>query len=148
MRKTWLGCVKLSHFCSDAMLHCIIALSHKNNSAFWAGSMRVFAPRFRLWQLQNLPVLEAANNNKSKEVTMKTIASIRNSECETTCAKCGYALIAPEWSEYVIDGLVLNLWTCTKCGHQFETEAYMPADPESKIDRKVLEEFFPSLLVA
>jgi ribosomal protein L37AE/L43A len=79
---------------------------------------------------------------------MKTIASIRDSECETTCAKCGYALIAPECSEYVIDGLVLNLWTCTKCGYRFETETYIPADAESKIDRKVLEEFFPSLLVA
>ena len=55
---------------------------------------------------------------------MTTIASFRNSECETTCDKCGNTLIAPEWSEYVIDGLILNLWTCTKCGYRFETEAY------------------------
>ena len=79
---------------------------------------------------------------------MTTIAPIRNSECETTCDKCGNTLIAPEWSEYVIDGLILNLWTCTKCGYRFETEAYMRGDAESKIERKVLEELFPSFLVA
>jgi ribosomal protein L37AE/L43A len=79
---------------------------------------------------------------------MTTVASIRNSEYETTCTKCGETLIAPEWTEYVSDGLVLNLWSCSNCGYRFETEAYMPADAESKIDGMVMEEFFPSLLVA
>ena len=79
---------------------------------------------------------------------MTTVASIRNSEYETTCTKCGETLIAPEWSEYVSERLVLNLWSCRNCGSRFETEAYMPADAESKMDSKVLEEFFPTLLVA
>jgi len=79
---------------------------------------------------------------------MTTIAPICNSECEMTCDKCGNTLIAPEWSEYVSDGHVLNFWSCWKCRYRFETEAYMPAEPESKIDSKVLKEFFPSLLVA
>ena len=57
---------------------------------------------------------------------MLTPASNRNSEFETSCNKCGEALIAPKWSEYVSDGLVLNFWSCTKCGFQFETEAFVP----------------------
>jgi hypothetical protein len=28
----------------------------------------------------------------------------------TTCAKCGEALIAPDWSEFVSEALVVNLW--------------------------------------
>jgi ribosomal protein L37AE/L43A len=79
---------------------------------------------------------------------MTTVASFRNSKCETTCDKCGQTLIAPEWSEYVNERLVLNLWSCWNCGYRFETEACMPVDAGSKIDGKVLEEFFPSLLVA
>lgn len=79
---------------------------------------------------------------------MRTVTTIRDSKFETICAKCGYALIAPEWSEFVVDGLVLNLWICTKCGYRFETEAYMPADVESLNDRMAVEAFFPSLLVA
>ena len=36
---------------------------------------------------------------------MTTVASFRHSEFETTCAKCGEPLIAPEWSEFVSEGL-------------------------------------------
>ncbi len=79
---------------------------------------------------------------------MTTAASVRNSKFETTCAQCGSALIAPEWSEYVSERLVLNLWSCTNCGFRFDTEAHIPADAEPNIDSKVLEELFPPLLVA
>ena len=72
---------------------------------------------------------------------METMASIRDSKFETSCTKCGNALIAPEWSEYVSDGLVLNFWSCWKCGHQFETEAYMPVDAEGR--RRGDKGFFP-----
>jgi Universal stress protein family len=41
----------------------------------------------------------------------------------TTCAKCGEGLIAPDWPQFVSEGLVVNLWICTKCGHRFETKA-------------------------
>ena len=77
---------------------------------------------------------------------MTTVASFRHFEFETTCAKCGATLIAPEWSEFVSDGLVLNLWTCTSCGNRFETEAFMQADAEA--DAEAIKDFCPSLLVA
>ncbi len=77
---------------------------------------------------------------------MTTVAAFRNSEYETTCTKCGEPLIAPEWSEYVSEQSVLNLWQCTKCGYQFETEACMPVD--SKAVALAIKDFFPSLLVA
>jgi hypothetical protein len=79
---------------------------------------------------------------------MSTVASFRNSEYETTCAKCGEALIAPDWSEYVSEGLVLNLCSCTKCGCRFETETFVSADAEAMDDRIAVKAFFPSLLVA
>jgi ribosomal protein L37AE/L43A len=77
-----------------------------------------------------------------------TTASIPSSSFGTTCEKCGDALIAPEWSEYVSERLVINLWSCPKCGCEFETEACMPADAKPNLDSKVLEAYFPSLLVA
>ena len=65
----------------------------------------------------------------------------------TTCAKCGEALIAPDWSEFVSERLVVNHWTCTTCGDRFET-AYMSADAEPKMSEKDWEQMFPPLLVA
>ena len=66
----------------------------------------------------------------------------------TICAKCGEALIAPDWSEFVSERLVLNLWSCTKCGDRFETEAYTPSNVELKMSAKDWEQLFPPLLVA
>jgi ribosomal protein L37AE/L43A len=66
----------------------------------------------------------------------------------TVCAKCGEMLVAPDWSEFVSERLVVNLWSCTKCGDRFETMAWMPADASSKISKVLWEEMFPPLLVA
>ena len=77
-----------------------------------------------------------------------TTASILSSSFETTCKKCGDALIAPEWSEYVSEWRVINLWLCPKCGCEFETEGPAPADAKPNIDSEVLEAHLPSLLVA
>ena len=76
---------------------------------------------------------------------MTKVASIRPDH-EMTCKKCGDALIAPEWSEYVSEQLVLNIWSCPNCGNQFETKACMPADTEATA--VAIKNFFPSLLVA
>jgi ribosomal protein L37AE/L43A len=67
----------------------------------------------------------------------------------TKCAKCGETLFVPEWSEFVSERLIVNLWTCTTCGDRFQTEAYMlPADAEPKMTDKDWEQMFPPLLVA
>ena len=80
---------------------------------------------------------------------MTTVASLRGSAHEVICDKCGNSLIAPDWTEYFSEAhLILNLWSCEICGNRFETEAFAPDEAESKNDSKVLEEFFPSLLVA
>ena len=78
---------------------------------------------------------------------MATTASTRP-DYGMTCIQCGNLLIAPEWSEYEDERHVLNLWSCNKCGCEFENEAFVPAGTKSKNDRKVMEAFFPSLLVA
>jgi ribosomal protein L37AE/L43A len=79
-------------------------------------------------------------------VTTKT--SKPRSSFGTTCEKCGEALIAPEWSEFVSERLVINIWSCGNCGLEFETEAYFSAGAKSNLESKVLEAFFPTLLVA
>ena len=43
------------------------------------------------------------------------------------CTQCRDLLIAPEWSEYEDERHVLHLWSCTNCGCQFETTAFLPA---------------------
>ena len=75
---------------------------------------------------------------------MTTTAATFDTDCGTTCMQCGEALIAPEWSEYVSEQFVLNLWSCAKCGCRFETEAHVPAESNAVM----MEAFFPSLLVA
>src|SRR5215472_2107688 len=36
------------------------------------------------------------------------------------CAHCGADMIAPEWSAYLPDRCVRNVWSCAACGYQFE----------------------------
>jgi len=74
--------------------------------------------------------------------------SAKEDAMTTTCTKCGEALIAPEWSEFVSERLVINLWSCTKCGDRFETVARMPTDAAPKMSEKDWEAMFPPLLVA
>jgi len=79
-------------------------------------------------------------------VTTKT--SKPSSSFGSTCEKCGETLIAPEWSEFVSERLVINIWSCGLCGLEFETKACLSADAEANLENKVLEAFFPTLLVA
>ena len=37
----------------------------------------------------------------------------------TVCPRCSEALVSPDWSEFVSERLVLNLWCCTRCGIRF-----------------------------
>ena len=79
---------------------------------------------------------------------MTTMKSMSSTDHGTTCAKCGETLFVPDWSEFVSERLIVNLWTCAKCGDRFETEACMSADAEQINVSALMEEFFPSLLVA
>jgi NAD-dependent SIR2 family protein deacetylase len=81
---------------------------------------------------------------------MATVASLRGSAHQVLCGKCGEALIAPEWAEYFSEErLILNLWSCARCGNRFETEAFVAADAEPETEyKKALQEFWPSLVVA
>lgn len=79
---------------------------------------------------------------------MTTIAEARGSQTETRCVRCGDAIIAPEWSEYVDEGHILNLWACPNCGCRFETTAEFSADVATEAHETAIQDFFPSLLVA
>jgi DNA-directed RNA polymerase subunit M/transcription elongation factor TFIIS len=75
---------------------------------------------------------------------MTRVTALRRSASEMACNKCGNSLIAPEWSyDFKEEGSVINLWSCVKCGNQFETEA-TAVDARSKIDNKPFELSLPS----
>jgi ribosomal protein L37AE/L43A len=64
-----------------------------------------------------------------------------------TCVQCGDGVIAPEFVEYFSEGgLILKFWSCNKCGYQFETESFAPANAKPKIVREELEEDWSALL--
>jgi hypothetical protein len=79
---------------------------------------------------------------------MAMMASMSSTDHGTTCAKCGETLFVPDWSEFVSERLIVNLWTCTTCGDRFDTCACRSADDEQIPVSALMEEFFPSLLVA
>ena len=79
---------------------------------------------------------------------MGTVNSMSSTDHGAKSAKCGETLFVPEWSEFVSERLIVNLWTCTTCGDRFETSACMSEDDESKMSEKDWEQMFPPLLVA
>ena len=63
-----------------------------------------------------------------------------------TCVQCGDGVIAPEFVEYFSEQrLILNFWSCEKCGYQFESESFAPPDPEPEVDNPALEEAWSAL---
>ena len=79
---------------------------------------------------------------------MGTVNSMSSTDHGTKCAKCGETLFVPAWSEFVSERLIVNLWTCTTCGDRFETSAGITDDDEQIPVSALMEEFFPSLLLA
>jgi len=78
---------------------------------------------------------------------MATVASLRGSAHPVICEKCGDRLVAPEWAEYFSEEqLILNLWSCMRCGNRFETEAFVAADCTAENEKKAAVEFYPSLV--
>jgi transcription elongation factor Elf1 len=72
---------------------------------------------------------------------MALIASVRR----LGCSRCGDRLIAPEVSEFVNEEEVRHHWCCGRCGHEFETTVQLSC---RAVDPRIIEQFFPSLLVA
>ncbi len=71
-----------------------------------------------------------------------------HSDSGKICAKCGDALIAPEWSQYVDEQHIFNLWSCTKCSSSFsEVSAFLPSAAKSTDDSKN-QDVVPPRLVA
>ena len=75
-------------------------------------------------------------------------SATRRSDYGMSCARCGDALIAPEWSECVSAGQVRHSWFCVACGCRFETAVDLDEPAEAQLDQATVEEFLPSLLVA
>ena len=44
-----------------------------------------------------------------------------------SCAQCGAAINAAEWTERLDDRRVRHLWVCDACGYTFDTAARFPA---------------------
>ena len=63
------------------------------------------------------------------------------------CIRCVEQLIAPDRCKYADEEFVCYLWTCPKCGCQFESSVclYQEAQP---LAPEIVEAFLPSLLVA
>jgi hypothetical protein len=83
-------------------------------------------------------------NDVAVGVTMMVIASTRRPDYGMTCAQCGDALIAPEWSKFVDEHHVVNFWSCTECACLFEATAYVPGNTKFMNDNIAIKPFFPS----
>ena len=78
---------------------------------------------------------------------MAATESIHHSGSKTTCAKCGDTLVAPEWSQYMGEQRVFNLWSCTKCGSSFaDVSVSMTADTKTSDDAKKDDALQPMLV--
>ena len=82
---------------------------------------------------------------------MTTEVSVDNSKIEAICRECGNTLPAPELAEFFNEEqLILNFWSCSNCGFQFETEEKICSEATSQIDESndkaslFPETFFPS----
>jgi RNase P subunit RPR2 len=52
-----------------------------------------------------------------------TITAPVHDKIEGICRQCGNTLASPELAEFFSEEqLILNLWSCSSCGFQFETE--------------------------
>jgi hypothetical protein len=61
----------------------------------------------------------ALGRMSDRENSFAEIPSVRRADRKMTCAKCGDALNAPEWSDFLSARRIINLWSCTECGYSF-----------------------------
>lgn len=76
------------------------------------------------------------------------MASMSSTDHGVSCPKCGEVLFTPEWSEYVSERLIVNLWACTECGDRFDTSACLGADAETADISVLMKEFVQLQLAA
>jgi ribosomal protein L37AE/L43A len=97
-----------------------------------------------LEQFQNLS--SARCGREKKEVVVATISALRGCAHPPVCDRCGETLVAPDYVEYFgEEGLILNLWSCARCGNRFETEALLPAEGAAETAQKGLNTILPTL---
>ncbi len=78
---------------------------------------------------------------------MTPVATLRRPTERVTCRSCGVLLAKPDWSEnFSEEQVVLNFWSCTACGHQFETEVALAGKVRN--DSAVQKEAVRAVLVA
>ena len=53
------------------------------------------------------------------EDAVADMPSMHHVDREMICDKCGDALNAPRWSEFLSARRIINLWSCTECGYSF-----------------------------
>ena len=81
---------------------------------------------------------------------MAIAVPVHDPKIEAICRKCGNTLASPEWAEFFNEEeLILNFWSCSNCGFQFETEEKIrsEATPQIETDDETNlfpETFFPS----
>lgn len=64
---------------------------------------------------------------------MTNRTALRHDPTETRCAKCGEVLSSPEHSfDFAEEGLLIELWSCARCGNSFETETHAAAAPSAR----------------
>ena len=60
---------------------------------------------------------------------MASILTESRSLYGTACIRCNDNLIAPDCSRYVSERHISHLWSCERCGHQFERSDYLRLNP-------------------
>lgn len=58
-------------------------------------------------------------------MALKERKATQTNKLFTECAQCGYALIAPVWSEHLSERCIRHLWNCDACGYSYETLVYL-----------------------
>jgi len=61
--------------------------------------------------------MEIRTSSSAKHLSLRPMIS---------CAQCGEALFAPEWSEHIDDRRIRHFWICEACDYKFETLVKLP----------------------
>ena len=77
-----------------------------------------------------------------------TIAAPVHDKIEATCRKCGNTLASPELAEFFSEEqLILNFWSCSSCGFQFETEEKICSEATPQIEMDDEANLFPETFI-